>query len=181
MRADERSDGVILPPGRLGDLGHGRPVFPAQKFQNGLCLAAVAGPGFLPGFRRCGCYLFRGRLDSALPPFSRARPFRGSGCFLAAVFFRGRVWSGAASSSVEVSTVVVSSVLFIVSYPFSRLIGADDSSLRVGVKSEWKQRIQGDRQKVLAEHRFREVVHALAEIKTQKAADERPACERRTV
>jgi len=47
--------------------------------------------------------------------------------------------------------------LFIVSYPFSRLIGADDSSLRVGVKSEWKQRIQGDRQKELAEHRFREV------------------------
>ena len=42
MRADERSDGVILPPVRLGDLGHGRPVFPAQKFQNGLCLAAPA-------------------------------------------------------------------------------------------------------------------------------------------
>src|SRR5207247_3050498 len=36
----------------------------------------------------------------------------------AAVFFLRRVWSGAASSAVEVSAALVSSVLFIVGYPF---------------------------------------------------------------
>src|SRR5262249_2644115 len=42
--ADETSDAVVLPPGRLDDIGDGGAIFPAQKFENHLLLRAASFP-----------------------------------------------------------------------------------------------------------------------------------------
>src|SRR5438552_4190823 len=64
VSTDKGPNGMVLPARRFGDPGRGRAFIAAQEFQNSLRLAALAGPRFLPGFRRCGCYLFRAPLVS---------------------------------------------------------------------------------------------------------------------
>src|ERR1700674_1674644 len=66
MRAEERPDGVACQPVALAISAGAAGSFRRRSS----CLAALAGPGFLPRFRGC-CHLLRGPLVPARSVFSR--------------------------------------------------------------------------------------------------------------